>query len=180
MAILRSAGVALALGASTAAFAQTTPAQTTPAPTTPAQATPAWTPNRYAPVAVRADDEYRMDMQTCRLVLTVNAEVTQDRVRLRAQSIVVQFARDANGCTETAQRMEADRDVYYVTPLEAVRANKAVYDVVGDNVVFTGDVVLTRGQNVSTSPSVAINLKTNAVTMKGGVEAVFYPAKPAQ
>lgn len=174
MAIFRSAGLALAISLSSAAVAQTPSAQMPPA-----QTPQTWTLNRAAPIAVYAEDEGLRDTQTCRVALKGNAEVTQDRLRLRAQAMTLHLARDANGCTDAPERLEAEKDVYYVTPLEAVRAASAVYDIPRDTVTFTGDVILTRGQNVSTSQTLVINLKTNAVTWKGGVQAVFYPAPSA-
>lgn len=143
-----------------------------------AQTAPTWTFDRYAPVAFRADDESVLNAQTCSALLKGAAEVTQDRVRLLGRTLKMQFSRDASGCTEAPERVEAEGDVRYVTPLEAVRAEKALYDIAHETISFSGDVILTRGQNVSTSQTLVIDLKTNAVRWGGGVQAVFYPPKP--
>lgn len=105
------------------------------------------------------------------------AEITQGDTRLRANAI--EGARDANGALT---RIEASGEVYYVTPNETIRGDRAVYTVSNATVVVTGDVILTQGQNVLTGGSLTYNVDTGAARIQGGggqnggrVRGVFYP-----
>ena len=105
------------------------------------------------------------------------AEITQGDTRLRANAI--EGARDANGALT---RIEATGEVYYVTPNETIRGNRAVYTVANATVVVTGDVILTQGQNVLTGGSLSYNVDTGQANIQGGTSAnggrvrgVFYP-----
>ncbi|HST92250.1 MAG TPA: LptA/OstA family protein, partial [Brevundimonas sp.] len=70
------------------------------------------------------------------------AEVVQGRNRLRADSI--------NGFVSDGdlRRVEASGNVYFVTPDQTMRGDRAVYTLASNEVVVTGDVILTQGQNV--------------------------------
>jgi lipopolysaccharide export system protein LptA len=81
-------------------------------------------------------------------------------------------------------RIEAIGNVYFVTPDQTIRGDRAVYTP-GDNlVVMTGDVIVTQGQNVMTGGRLTYNTETQAVTMAGGagsnggrIRGVFYPER---
>ena len=106
------------------------------------------------------------------------AEITQGQTRLRANAI--EGARDAQG---GLTRIEATGEVYYVTPNETIRGDRAIYTVSNATVVVTGDVILTQGQNVLTGGSLSYNVDTGQARIQGGpaanggrVRGVFYPS----
>ncbi len=108
--------------------------------------------------------------------LTGRAELTQGGNRLRANRI--SFV-TANG---DLTRAEASGEVYFVTPEQTMRGDRAVYDLGTDNVTVTGDVILTQGQNVATGGRLVYNVATETARMEGAptaqgdrVRGVFYP-----
>lgn len=148
------------------------------APCALAQA-PAWTFNPNAPLDVSAPEQAAFDQQTCRGELRGNVEINQDRVRLRARTMTTQATKRGSSC-DGITRVEADGEVFYVTPSERVRADHAVYDLRADTVTFTGGVIVVRGENVTSSDRLVINLRTNDFTLGGGVRAVLYPERSGQ
>ncbi len=110
------------------------------------------------------------------LTLRGRAEVIQGQNRLRADAI------NGSGVESGIERIEASGNVYFVTPEQTIRGDRAVYTP-GDNlVVVTGDVIVTQGQNVMTGGRLTYNTETQAVTMAGGagssggrIRGVFYP-----
>ena len=76
-------------------------------------------------------------------------------------------------------RVEAAGNVYFVTPEQTIRGDRAVYTPANDTIVLTGDVILTQGENVMTGASLTYNTRTEAAQMDGGsngrVQGVFYP-----
>ncbi|HZV84802.1 MAG TPA: LptA/OstA family protein [Brevundimonas sp.] len=101
------------------------------------------------------------------------AEVVQGRNRLRADSING-FVNDGD-----LRRVEASGNVYFVTPDQTMRGDRAVYTLASNEVVVTGDVILTQGQNVLTGGRLVYNTRTEAARMEGPangrIRGVFYP-----
>jgi lipopolysaccharide export system protein LptA len=117
------------------------------------------------------------EMTNTGVSLRGRAEITQGDTRLRANAI--EGTRDASG---GLTRIEASGEVYYVTPNETIRGDRAVYTVSNATVVVTGDVILTQGQNVLTGASLTYNVDTGQARIQGGpaanggrVRGVFYP-----
>ena len=71
-----------------------------------------------------------------------------------------------------------------MTPTQSMRGDRAVYAIGTGEVVVTGDVVLTQGQNVLTGGRLTYNVNTDAATMAGAprgaagnrIQGVFYPS----
>jgi len=103
------------------------------------------------------------------------AEVIQGQNRLRADAI--------NGIVASGdlRRVEASGNVYFVTPDQTIRGDRAVYTLAANEVVVTGDVILTQGQNVLTGGRLTYNTKTESARMEGAstnggrIRGVFYP-----
>ena len=127
------------------------------------------------PIAFGADS----GEQTAETIsLRGRAEVTQGDNRLRADAIVMH--RDASG---DPNRVEATGTVYFVTPTQSMRGDRAVYSIGSGELVVTGNVILTQGQNVLTGGRLTYNVNTDAATMSGAprgtagsrIQGVFYP-----
>lgn len=112
------------------------------------------------------------------IALRGRAEVVQGQNRLRADSI--------NGTIVSGDltRVEASGNVYFVTPDQTIRGDRAVYTFATDEVVVTGDVILTQGQNVLTGGRLVYNTRTESARMEGGagseggrIRGVFYPER---
>lgn len=102
------------------------------------------------------------------------AEVTQGGNRLRADAI---RGFTANG---ELNRIEANGGVYFVTPDQSMKGDRAVYTLNDGNIVVTGDVILTQGKSVLTGNRLVYNVRTETARIEGGgangrVQGVFYP-----
>ena len=80
--------------------------------------------------------------------------------------------------------MEADGQVYFVTPERTVRADSAVYAFVGETITLTGNVIVVQGKSVVRGDRLTINTRTGQAQMSsnvtgrnkaGRVRGVFYP-----
>ncbi len=103
------------------------------------------------------------------------AEIVQATNRLRANRIV-----GTRGAGGAITRAEASGDVYFVTTDQSLRGDRAVFTPGNDEIVLTGDVVLTQGRNVLTGERVVYNTRTEAARIDGGggtgrIQGVFYP-----
>ena len=106
------------------------------------------------------------------LTLIGPAELVQGDRRFRADRI--------SGFNQSGDsRLEATGNVYFVTPDQTIRGDRATYDTASGVIVVTGDVILTQGENVMTGGRLTYNTRTEAARIEGGsadrVQGVFYP-----
>jgi lipopolysaccharide export system protein LptA len=123
-----------------------------------------------APISFGADSgEYVGNTVTLR----GRAELIQGQNRLRADSV--------SGLSQTGEsRIQATGNVYFVTPEQTIRGDRAVYTTADDMIVVTGDVILTQGQNVLTGSRLTYNVRTQTARIEAGgqggrIRGVFYP-----
>jgi len=153
-------------------------------------------PQSNAPVDITAD-QLDVQNQKCLAIYTGDAEALQDTSRLRANTINIynktlpphpgaQNTSGEPGAANCGQldRMEADGQVYYVTPNEIVKGDHAIYNANDKTIVVTGDVVVAQGKNVSAGSRLVINTDTGIATFSsnvtgrgkaGRVRTVVYP-----
>lgn len=112
------------------------------------------------------------------LSLIGRAEITQGQNRLRANR--VNLATGAAG--QDVTRVEAIGEVFFVTPTQTMRGDRAVYDLNTDELVVTGEVILAQGENVLRGGRLVYNVRTETGRMAGAptaggdrVQGVFYP-----
>lgn len=110
------------------------------------------------------------------LSLRGRAELTQGDSRIRADRVEGTIS---NG---SLSRVEATGNVYFVTPDQTIRGDRAVYTPANDTIVLSGDVILTQGENVMTGGRLTYNTRTEAAEMDGAgdggrVQGVFYPER---
>ena len=108
------------------------------------------------------------------LSLRGRAELTQGDSRIRADRV------EGTISDGDLTRVEASGDVYFVTPEQTIRGDRAVYTPANDTIVLSGDVILTQGENVMTGGRLTYNTRTEAAEMDGAgengrVQGVFYP-----
>lgn len=141
-----------------------------------------------APIDTTAN-EMEVVNSKCLVVFRGAAEALQGKSRLRANTISV-YSRtknmQANGqpnCGGT-DRIEADGNVYFVTPDQNARGDHAVYTNASDEVVMTGNVIVVQGNNVARGDRLVYNIQTKAARLESSstgrgtarrVRGVFYP-----
>lgn len=147
-----------------------------------------------APVDITADEGEVINSQ-CLSIWRGDAEALQATTRLRAQVIRVfsspkaGVAANSQGRCGATQRLEAEGEVYYVTPAQAVRGDRAVYVAETDTITITGGVVVTQGRSVARGDRMTVKVKTGQVNLEssvkgrgktGRVRGVFYPSETAE
>ena len=135
-----------------------------------------------APVDITADSAEVINSQ-CVAIWSGSAEALQGQSRLRAERIKVYSQQRGSACGPT-QRIEAEGQVFYVTPTQTARGDAAVYDQGADTIVITGNVIIVQGRNVARGDRLTIRVSTRQATMESNVHGrgngnrvrgVFYP-----
>jgi lipopolysaccharide export system protein LptA len=124
-----------------------------------------------APVEVSADS-LSVDQTDGSAVFSGNVVIGQGEMRLSAASVTVVYA---EGGQNRIKSLHAKGQVTLVSGPDAAEAAEAVYDVESGNVLLTGDVVLTQGQNVLTGDRMTVNLATGQAQVDGRVRSVLQP-----
>jgi lipopolysaccharide export system protein LptA len=143
-----------------------------------------------APIDITAQ-EAEVQTAKCVAIWRGQAEALQGQNRLRADTISV-FSTPkgvgANGqqtCGGT-DHIIAEGNVYYVTPQQNARGDKAVYTQASDLIVMTGNVIVVQGNDVARGDKLTIHVSTKEAHMESNaqglgapnrVRGVFYPDK---
>jgi len=145
--------------------------------------------NKGGPMGFGADHQQDNAKDHTHL-LEGHVEMQQDNARLRCDQIKF-FSAAPNGNEQSSGwgaiiRFEADGNIYYVVDDETVKADHAVYTKDNDTIIFTGEVIISQGQNVEVGNKLIYNKATGLMTMdanpinnaaQGRVKGVVYPDK---
>ncbi len=159
------------------------------------------------PMDISADNGAFVN-SACESTWSGSAEVLQGTTRLRAAVIRAFFKKKPPGAGgEPAQggsavgglpggpqsncgateRIEAEGDVFYVTPDQVARGDHAVYTADNDQIVMTGNVIVVQGKNVIHGDRLTIQVATRQAQMESEakgrgtpnrVRGVFYSNQP--
>ena len=142
------------------------------------------------PIDITADQLELIDAQHL-AIWRGDVEALQGGNRLRADQVNIHFS-GKGGASAGApgrnwgpvQRIEADGKVFFVSPQQTARGNKAVYEVGPDTITISGDVIVAQGQSVVRGDRLVIEVRSGRATMasnargrnaSGRVRGVFYP-----
>jgi lipopolysaccharide export system protein LptA len=134
-----------------------------------------------APVDITSD-EGEVISSRCLSIWRGNAEALQDTSRLRARVINVYAKPRPGGGTGSGRcgatdRLEAQGDVYYVTPEQTVHSDNAIYTADTDTIVMTGNVIAVQGKNVARGERLTIQVKNGQLQMETGVKGRGKPGR---
>ncbi|MFA5120217.1 lipopolysaccharide transport periplasmic protein LptA [Zavarzinia sp.] len=138
-------------------------------------ATPAGPPrlnfNSSAPIEILADSLEVQD-QSSSAVFSGNVKVTQADMILRADRLEVTYAggsvTDTTGGPSAIKKIIAKGNVFVTSKEDTAQGDAAVYEPEKGVVTMTGNVILTRGQNVLKGSELVVNLHTGRSVMTGG------------
>jgi lipopolysaccharide export system protein LptA len=144
------------------------------------------------PIDISADHQFA-DNNKHMTTYKGRVEALQGQNRLRSDQLDIYFkeadqgSKPANDSSATGSfgdidHLEALGNVYFVTPTEVIRGDRAVYTQASDTIEVTGNVVATQGENVERGSRliVHVNAKTSEMIGQQGsgrVRTVVYPNK---
>jgi len=146
-------------------------------------------PSSNGPIDITADNGTLVN-STCEATWSGAAEALQGNSRLRADVIRAFLKKKPpTGANQTdcgtTERIEADGNVFYVTPDQVAHGDHAVYLADADQIVLTGNVIVVQNnKNVVRGDKMTIQVSTRHVTIDsaargrgtpGRVRGVFYP-----
>lgn len=126
------------------------------------------------PIDMTADELELIDAQHI-AIWRGAVDALQGANRMRADQVKLFFSGRANpnGASSGApgknwgdvQRMEAEGNVYFVSPTQRARGDHAVYSPETGDLTMTGDVIVTQGESVVRGDKLIIEVKSGHATM---------------
>lgn len=138
------------------------------------------------PILVEADGSAEFLREQGRLIYTDNVRAVQGGTRITTDVLTIICARSEEArrsafenCSEI-ESVIAEGNVLYTTPEERIRGNRGEYDYRNDTITITGDVILSRGQDVvAKGPKVVYDIANGRATItsdgSGSVLSIFEP-----
>ncbi len=125
-----------------------------------------------SPVEVTAD-ELSVDQTNGSAIFAGNVVAGQGDLRLSANQIRVEYLVENGAATGQIDRLLATGDVTLVNGAEAAEAQEAIYVIGSGEVVMTGNVLLTQGNNALSGEKLIVDLNTGKGRIVGRVRTVF-------
>lgn len=128
--------------------------------------------NSSLPLEIKSD-ELNIEQNTGKATFSGSVMATQGNLILTAVTIVVEYALKNSRMTSEMKKLTANKDVTIVSDTQSAVANKVVYDVISENIIMTGDVILKEGLSATSGDRLTINLKTGSRRMEGNVRTLI-------
>ncbi|WP_300515313.1 lipopolysaccharide transport periplasmic protein LptA [Aliiroseovarius sp.] len=125
------------------------------------------------PIEITAE-QLTIDQSDGSAVFTGDVLIGQGEMRLSAAKVRVEYV-TGEGSTGEISRLHATGGVTLVNGAEAAEAVDAVYTVTSAQVVMTGSVILTQGQNALSGDRLTVDLTAGTGQMDGRVKTILQP-----
>lgn len=136
--------------------------------------------NQEEPVEVTSN-QLTVDQNAGSAVFTGDVVVVQGEIRINAPEMIVQYIIEPDGTVGTeVDTITATGGVLMVTPSEEAESDQAVYTLARDEVVMTGNVLLTQGPNTINGTRMVWDVTTGAGQMEGRVRTILQPGSEQQ
>ena len=128
--------------------------------------------NSSLPLEIKSD-ELNIEQNTGKATFSGSVMATQGNLILTAVTIVVEYALKNSRMTSEMKKLTANKDVTIVSDTQSAVANKLVYDIISENIIMTGDVILKEGLSATSGDKLTINLNTGSRRMEGNVRTLI-------
>ncbi|MCA8881064.1 MAG: lipopolysaccharide transport periplasmic protein LptA [Rhodobacteraceae bacterium] len=132
-------------------------------------------PNPDAPVEITSK---RLDLSRAAgtALFTGDVVAIQGEMRLNAQWVLVEYVMLPDGTVgQDIDTITARDKVLLVTPTEAAEGDEAIYHPLTNDVVMTGNVLLTQGTNTVAGDKMTVDLETGMGQVEGRVRTILQP-----
>ena len=128
--------------------------------------------NSSLPLEIKSE-ELNIEQNTGEATFSGSVIATQGNLILTAVTIVVEYTLKNSRMTSEMEKLTANKDVTIVSDTQSAVANKVVYDIISENIIMTGDVILKEGLSATSGDKLTINLNTGSRRMEGNVRTLI-------
>lgn len=145
--------------------------------------------NSKDPIAIEADSLEVFDKEQ-RAIYSGNVVVTQGETVMKAQKMIIFYDKPADGAAQptsgtpdgdtSVRRVEAEGNVVILDKEQVATGDHGIYESASDIMTLTGNVALSKGQNVTKGQKLVYNLGTGVANVDAGatgrVSSTFVPS----
>ena len=128
--------------------------------------------NSSLPLEIKSE-ELNIEQNTGKATFSGSVMATQGNLILTAVTIVVEYALKNSRMTSEMKKLTANKDVTIVSDTQSAVANKVVYDIISENIIMTGYVILKEVLSATSVDKLTINLNTGSRRMEGNVRTLI-------
>ena len=88
-------------------------------------------------------------------------------------SHVVPITSNDCGMTSNMKKLTAKEDVTIISKIQSAEASTVVYDIKGETIIMSGNVLLKEGVSATSGDKLTINLKSGSRRMEGNVRTLI-------
>lgn len=141
------------------------------------------------PIQVSSDNSEVRERQQ-EVIVTGNVDIVQGNARLRADRVTLNYESTGEGRSSgigggfgDITSMTAEGEVFYVTPDLKARGDRGVYQAANETIVMTGEVILSRGEDIARGCELNLDIAAGRSTLtgcNGRVQMVIIPTEDQQ
>ncbi|MEP0940206.1 MAG: LptA/OstA family protein [Rhizobiaceae bacterium] len=140
--------------------------------------------NGKDPVQIEADQLEVIDGEA-KAIFKGNVKVRQGSSLITTSRLIVKYVQGGGGGQNDIDRLDMVGGLIATSKENTVTAEKGTFYVQTENIILTGDVVVSQGTNVATGCKLVANLKTNQARLEacqggGRVKSIFTPGAKKQ
>ena len=131
------------------------------------------------PIQIEADRLDFLDREGKAIYLG-NVDAIQGDARIRAEKLTIFFDQKTSTNSEpgalgsavgAVRSLVAEGSVFYMTPNEQAKGDRGEYDYKADTITLTGNVTVTRGENVIAGDKLVVDVKSGRSTISAESKA---------
>ena len=118
-------------------------------------------------------DQLTIEQNVGQAIFTGNVIASQGELILTAAEVIVEYQVKDSRMTSNMQKLTAKKDVTIISTTQSAEASKVVYNIIGEAIVMTGNVLLKEGVSATSGDKLTINLKSGFRRMEGNVRTLI-------
>jgi lipopolysaccharide export system protein LptA len=126
------------------------------------------------PVEVAAET-FSVNQSDGTAVFSGGVAISQGDMRIEAGEVRITYAEGEGDATGRVEQLMASGGVTLTSGAETAESREALYTIDTGEIVMTGDVILTQGQNALSAGKLTVNLTSGTGLLEGGVRAILQP-----
>ena len=106
-------------------------------------------------------------------IFTGNVIASQGDLVLTAVKVIVEYQVTDSRMTSNMKKLTAKEDVTIISKTQSAEASTVVYNIKGETIIMSGNVLLKEGVSATSGDKLTINLKSGSRRMEGNVRTLI-------
>jgi lipopolysaccharide export system protein LptA len=128
--------------------------------------------NASLPLEITSD-QLTVEQNIGHAIFTGNVMANQGDLILTAGEVIVEYQVTDSRMTSNMQKLNASKEVTIISATQSAEASSLIYDIIGETIVMTGNVLLKEGVSATSGDKLTINLKSGSRRMEGNVRTLI-------